>query len=583
LLLEKKSHSLKRNLRKNLSELLQKRRVLRRRYRRKTMSKFARTTNRKASRVSTTLAKWVSLVFILSIGLANDAALAQFDPAKVYVEPEAIAKQFPDPDVRYDTPSLREGRRDFASHAEVVEFALTLEKASPHVRVETIGRSQKELPMPMIVFARNGVIDAARPVILIIAQQHGNEPASGEAALAIAHTLAHARSALLKNVTVLIIPRANPDGAERFARATVNGIDVNRDHVLLRTPEGQAIGQVMTKYRPHVVLDLHEFTVGGRWIEKFGVVQRYDALIQSTSVGNMDSALSEFAEREFAAPVQRAWRAAKLAGFHYHTTSPSAADKVVSMGGVQPDTGRNVAGLRPAVSLLIEVRGVGLGRAHLLRRVHTQVIAALSVLEAAGALGQRLSNAVADAGARVQARACKGEVVIAAQHSPEQKTLEFLDVKTAQPREIEVPWMSAFKLDVKRTRSNACGYLIDASQTQTLSRLSMLGVRSHTLVQAGEWTVERYAVKATSAGRRQDARGAIDDGGGAIDVVEVETQTVTLAIAPGMVYVPLDQPLAALIVAALEPDSQSSFAANKLLDIGQDKLLRVQLVPTKRW
>jgi len=45
------------------------------------------------------------------------------------------------------------------------------------------------------------------------------------------------------------------------------------------------------------------------------------------------------------------------------------------MGGVQPDTGRNVSALHQAVSLLLEVRGVGLGRAHFARRVHTQVLA----------------------------------------------------------------------------------------------------------------------------------------------------------------------------------------------------------------
>jgi Zinc carboxypeptidase len=506
-------------------------------------------------------------------------AYGQFDPAKVYVQPEAVAAQFPDPPVRYPTPSLRADRRDFASHAEVIEFAEALTKTSPHVRLETIGRSQKDLPIPMIVLAQNGMVDAARPVLLILAQQHGNEPASGEAALAIAHTLAHTRSELLKTASVLIIPRANPDGAEKFARATVNGIDVNRDHLLLRTPEAQAIARITAQYRPQVVLDLHEFTVGGRWIDKFGVVQKYDALIQTTSVGNMDVGLAQFSETAFAEPIRRAWSAAGLTSAAYHTTSPNAQDKVVSMGGVQPDTGRNVAGLRPAVSLLIEVRGVGLGRAHLLRRVHTQVIAALSVLETAAQLGGKLGDTVADAGARVQSRACTGDVVIAAKHTAAKNKLEFLDAKSGQPREIEVPWMSAGMLDVQRTRANACGYLIDPSQVFAIERFKLLGVRMQIVTQAQEWSVERYAVRVASTGRRQDARGDIDDGGGGIEVVEVDLQTASLPIAAGAVYLTLDQPLAALIAAALEPDSQSSFAANKLLDISQDKLLRVRKVP----
>jgi len=49
-------------------------------------------------------------------------AQGEFDPSRVLVEPEAVARRFPDPDVRYDTPGLREGRTDFASHAEVLSW-----------------------------------------------------------------------------------------------------------------------------------------------------------------------------------------------------------------------------------------------------------------------------------------------------------------------------------------------------------------------------------------------------------------------------------------------------------------------------
>jgi hypothetical protein len=76
-----------------------------------------------------------------------------------------------------------------------------------------------------------------------------------------------------------------------------------------------------------------------------------------------------------------------LTSFAYYTTSPDPNDKVVSMGGVQPDTGRNTNGLRPAISLLLEVGGVGFGRAHLLRRVHTAVIAGITVAQVAAEQG----------------------------------------------------------------------------------------------------------------------------------------------------------------------------------------------------
>ena len=54
------------------------------------------------------------------------------------------------------------------------------------------------------------------------------------------------------------------------------------------------------------------------------------------------------------------------------------------------DTGRNVNGLKNAVSLLVETRGVGLGRLHIQRRVHTQVTTITSALT--GNLGKAIAT-----------------------------------------------------------------------------------------------------------------------------------------------------------------------------------------------
>lgn len=54
---------------------------------------------------------------------------------------------------------------------------------------------------------------------------------------------------------MLIVPRANPDGAHHFVRGLANGADVNRDHLLEATPEGRALGRVFVEFAPDVVLD----------------------------------------------------------------------------------------------------------------------------------------------------------------------------------------------------------------------------------------------------------------------------------------------------------------------------------------
>jgi hypothetical protein len=504
---------------------------------------------------------------------------AQFDPARVTPEPPAVAARFPEPSVAYPTPAFAAGRTTLPSHDEAEAFVTAVAARAPQtVTVEHVGTSQQGRAMLLVTLAAPGGPSAARPSVLVLAQQHGNEPAGGEAALALVDRLAGDGSGLLDRVNVYVMPRANPDAAERFVRATASGADVNRDHLLLQTPEARAIAAVSRRVRPDVVLDLHEFTAGDRWVKKYGVVQHYDALLQPATVGNLEPSIAREAARHFLAPVRQRLTAEGLRVFTYHTTSPDPADRVVSAGGVQPDTGRNVNGLRQAVSLLIETRGVGVGRAHLARRVHTHVTAALTVVRQAAARGPRLVAVTRAADAAVAAGACAGMLTIAAEHTPVRMPMTFLDAVSGAERRIVVPWRSADTLRIVRARPRPCGYLIDAGETAAVERLRLLGVQVTPTAVERRWVVETYRIVAQSAGARQDARGAIDDGA-PIAVLSVRRLRRQDSVAPGTWFVDLAQPLGTLTAAALEPDSQNSFAASGLLAAPDRTLRRVMAAP----
>ncbi|MEZ5417559.1 MAG: M14 family zinc carboxypeptidase [Vicinamibacterales bacterium] len=509
------------------------------------------------------------------------AAAAQFDPARVAAEPPEVARRFPDPAARYDTPAFADGRADLTTHDEAVAFVEALARREPaRVAVETLGRSQQDRVLPVVVLSAPGGPSAARPTVLVLAQQHGNEPAGGEAALAIAARLAGPENALLDRVNVYVVPRANPDGAARFVRATASGADVNRDHLLLQTPEARAIAALTRRVRPDVVLDLHEFTVGDRWVRKYGVVQHYDALLQGATVGNLAPAIAADTEAAFLGPVRRALAAEGLNVFTYHTTSTDAADKVVSAGGVQPDTGRNVNGLRQAASMLIETRGVGVGRAHLARRVHTHVTAALTVVRQAARRGPGLVAVTRAADAAVAGAACTGVLTVAAEHTPGRMPMTFLDATTGVERRLVVPWRSASPLRVVRSRPRPCGYLLSASAAQAVERLRLLGVRVDAVTAPADWAVERYQVTSREAGARLDARGAVDDGA-PIAVFSVRTEASRVRVETGAWFVDLAQPLGSLAAAALEPDSQNSFAASGLVDLAGHSVMRVTARPPR--
>ena len=137
-------------------------------------------------------------------------------------------------------------------------------------------------------------------------------------------------------------------------------------------------------------------------------------------------------------------------------------------------------------------------------------------------------------------------------------------------------------LELERERARPCGYLISPNQVAAVDRLRVLGVEVRTVGPTPgqpSWDVEDYVVEAEATGQRQDARGAIADNQTPIRVLRVQTQPRQLVPEPGAFYVSMNQPLAALISAALEPDSQNSFAANRLLALEDGQLRRVVRPP----
>ncbi|HET9046967.1 MAG TPA: M14 family metallopeptidase [Casimicrobiaceae bacterium] len=503
------------------------------------------------------------------------ATHAAFDPAREYVETPAVAARFPDPAVDIATPAFRTGREDFTSQDEMITFVESVAARSRDARIVVLGRSQEGRAIPLLVFARPvagqgaDVVRNGKPTVLIIGQQHGNEPAGGEAALALALELGGPKgNAILDRVNVLIAPRTNPDGAHHFVRGLANGADVNRDHLLEATPEGRAIGRVFVEFQPDVVLDCHEFGVKLRWYEKFGALQRYDALIQYATVSNLPASLTDAAERLFRAPMIGALEAVHLTHSWYYTTSYDAKDLVVSMGGVSPDTGRNIAGLRNAVSFLIETRGVGIGRAHFKRRVHTHLVAMHAMLDAAAAnagavlaLGRRLRQEVA-------AAAGTGTLVVSGAATPSRHTLDLVDPESGADRAVEVDWRSALSIVPRVTRTRPFGYLLPAEEQAAAKRLVDLGATVMQLEGAFESEGERYRITRMQEARKDDVR-RNDEDTPPSSIVQIATVTESARIAArrGDFYVPLDQPLANVIAAALEPDTQSSYAANRVLTL----------------
>jgi hypothetical protein len=348
------------------------------------------------------------------------------------------------------------------------------------------------------------------------------------------------------------VPRANPDGAARFTRVTANGTDINRDHVKFDLPETVAVHRAMNAYQPQVVVDCHEFSVYNRWIQKWGLINAYDMTLIYATNPNVPAELTRFADEVFRTRVTAALDAAGYRHGWYYTTSYRENDRRVQMGGLAPDISRNTFGLQGSVSFLLETRGVGIGRDHYLRRVHTHVVALEAMLRATADNGDQVMRAVANTRDAIARNAAAAPMVVTSRQKSVERTLAMLDPVTGTDRPLTVAFEDSLDAEPLLVRPRPFAYILPPAYRDLVQRLALNGVAVERLTRPAILDVESYRV--------------IDKDVAATTVeghvrVTVRTDLVRRRVSfpAGSFVVRMAQPNALLAAVALEPESASSF------------------------
>ncbi len=239
---------------------------------------------------------------------------------------------------------------------EEQKFLAAVDARSDRVEIDVIGSTKRKRPVQLVRIGSTHPLPAAAVAngssILFVCSQHGNEPAGREACLQTLRDMAFATKGplaeALEKTSVLFIPAANPDGREANSRGNSDGTDINRDHLSLRTPEAQAIAEVVRDYRPDVVLDLHEYG------PSLPVVYDDDMLLLWPRNLNVDPDVHEQAKilvNDYLAPDSEA---AGYSADEYGQYEVADHDIHQAAGDGDEGIARNALGLRHSIAILSE-------------------------------------------------------------------------------------------------------------------------------------------------------------------------------------------------------------------------------------
>jgi len=451
------------------------------------------------------------------------------------------------------TPLERAGHARLTPHAELVAFVDSVAAASHRITVRTLGHSLegRRIPYLQISDGSFGANRENRPMVLIFAQQHGNEPSGKEAALALLRDIATGRhDDLLQSIDLLLVPQVNPDGGERHARQNAAGIDLNRSHLLLDGHEVQLLRDLFHTWEPEVTLDVHEYQPwSGAWLEH-GYLRLFDEQFGIPTNLNVTDPVRRLASVRFLPYITDFLEARGFTHHEYIIGSP----ELIRYSTSDINDGRQGFAILGSLGLILEGKRSREEAGRLERRTEGQRAAMEGLLTFVAQNSEEVLAAVHDSRAALRER----RIHMFAAAMSRGRGPGPLEIPVERVAEGPAGWertgdtitavIEAYypRVIPERTVTIPEAYLIPASAKAVTDLLHMHRVEVLPLAAGRELEVERYIIGESEP----------------VDLVETaamlprpERQRERYRTREGDMYVPVGQLRGMLVMTALEPES----------------------------
>jgi hypothetical protein len=488
-------------------------------------------------------------------------------PAGAQVDPGALS-----------TRAERTAYRETSSYEEVMELARLLAASSDQVHLTTFGYTNEGRPLPLLVVGApdaspEAVRSGGKTRVYLQANIHGGEVCGKEALLMLVRGyVAGDYPSWPSELVLLVAPIYNADGNERVSlrnrplqhgpvggmgeRANAQGLDLNRDHMKLDSPEARSFASLMNVYDPHVTVDLHTTN---------GTLHAYHLTYSPPLHPDTPAPIDALLRARWLPTVSTGLRERHgLDSYYYGNLGPG--DEGWYTFDHRPRFNNNYVGLRNRIAILSE--------AYAYLTFEERVQATLRFTEAVLDFAAENAAEIRDVVERADAGTVVGRDLTT--RSRFQQSAEPVTILLGEAAEERNPWTGLPMLrrtDVVRPtrmyeygafepmeseRAPAAYYLLPGA-TEAIERLEAHGVRTDRLAAPRSLMLDRFRIDSTAVTptafqghRERTVWGAW--------VRSLE------ALPAGTVRVAVDQPLGRLVFSLLEPRSDDGLVAWTFLD-----------------